>query len=116
MAANWETEICVIGDGPAGSTVAARLARLGHQVLLLEQHLFPRPHIGESLSPSILPLLEILGVRDRVEKASFLRPERALVCWRGETSYVEFQSQQPGFQVDRGQFDLLLLQIALEAN
>jgi len=43
--ANWETEICVIG-GVAGSTVAARLARLGHEVLLLEQHNFPRLHRG----------------------------------------------------------------------
>ncbi len=116
MTMDWETEVCVIGGGPAGSTIARHLARLGHEVLLVEQHDFPRPHVGESLSPSILPLLDVLGVRDRIESEPFLRPETALIRWHDQTEYVKWQPNEPGFQVDRGQFDLLLLQIALEAG
>jgi flavin-dependent dehydrogenase len=116
MTIDWETEICVIGAGPAGSTVALSLARLGHQVLVLEQYAFPRAHVGESLSPAILPLLDTLGVRDRVERGPFLRPRQALIRWRDETAYVKWQPEEPGFQVDRGAFDLLLLEIALESG
>ena len=35
-------EVCVIGAGPAGSTFAARMAQLGHQVDLIERQRFPR--------------------------------------------------------------------------
>jgi flavin-dependent dehydrogenase len=116
MRVDWETEICVIGGGPAGSTIARRLARFGHEVLLVEQHDFPRPHVGESLSPSILPVLDALGVRDRIQSGPFLRPHRVLIRWCDQTTYVKWQPNEPGFQVDRGPFDLLLLQIALEAG
>ena len=116
MTRTLRTEICVIGGGPAGSTVARRLAHLGHEVLLLEENRFPRPHIGESLSPAILPLLDALDLRDRIECAPFLRPHRTLIRWHDETVSLMWQPDAPGFQVDRGEFDLLLLNIALEAG
>jgi flavin-dependent dehydrogenase len=112
----WESEIVVIGGGPSGSTVGRRLACLGHEVRLIERQRFPRLHVGESLNPAILPLLDTLGVRDRIENARFLRPQRAIVRWGGETTYVTWPSGEPGFQVDRGAFDLLLLEMALEAG
>ncbi len=34
--------VCVVGGGPAGSTFAARMAQLGHDVVLVEQAVFPR--------------------------------------------------------------------------
>src|SRR5215510_11113439 len=52
------SDICVIGGGPSGSTIAHRLASFGHDVCLVERHAFPRLHIGASLPPTILPLLE----------------------------------------------------------
>ena len=54
-------KICVVGAGPAGSTYAARMAQLGHDVSLVEAARFPRAHLGESLSPGVLPLLERTG-------------------------------------------------------
>jgi flavin-dependent dehydrogenase len=113
---DWKSEILVIGGGPAGCTVARRLACLGHDVHLIEQHKFPRLHVGESLSPGILALLDTLGARDRIESAPFLRPQKAIVHWRDETTYVKWQPGEPGFQVDRGEFDLLLLELALESG
>ena len=59
-------DVVVIGGGPAGSTTAALLAEAGHRVVLLEKSHHPRFHIGESLLPASLPLLERLGVGPQV--------------------------------------------------
>lgn len=109
------SDVCVIGGGPSGSTIAHRLASFGHDVCLIERNTFPRPHIGASLPPSVLPLLEFIGVRDRVESANFLRPERIVVWWSDAVPTVRSILGSPGFHVDRGAFDRLLLQNA-DAN
>ena len=116
MGPNLAAEICVIGGGPAGATVARRLALLGHDVCLLESAAFPRRHIGESLPPGIVPLFDFLGLRERIEAASFLRPSQAIVRWGGVTREFDFAPGAPGFQVDRGRFDQLLLEAAQEAG
>lgn len=59
-------DVVVIGGGPAGSTTAALLAEAGHRVVLLEKSHHPRFHIGESLLPASLPLLERLGVSAQI--------------------------------------------------
>lgn len=113
---DWDAEICVIGAGPAGATVARRLAQLDHQVLVVEQHAFPRGHVGESLSPGILPLLDFLGLRALIEGAGFLRSRRALIRWHGDAVHERLEPGEPGFLVDRSRFDLVLLQAALQAG
>lgn len=110
-----DSEICVIGGGPAGATVARRLALLGHRVCLLERSEFPRPHIGESLTPGIIPLLDFLGLRDSIEQAGFLRPHGAVVSWSGQPEFAETGGER-GFQVDRGRFDQILLAEAASAG
>ena len=55
-------DIVVVGGGPAGSTAAGYLAMHGHSVLLLERSEFPRHRIGESLLPSLMPILEDFGL------------------------------------------------------
>jgi flavin-dependent dehydrogenase len=109
MNARINADVCVIGAGPAGTTIAHRLASLGHDVCLIDRDRFPRPHIGASLPPSILPLLDVIGVRDRVERAGFLRPERTMVWWSQAAPTMRSHSGPPGFHVDRGAFDRLLL-------
>jgi flavin-dependent dehydrogenase len=113
-------DVLVIGGGPAGSTAAGLLAEYGHDVVLLEKARHPRFHIGESLLPANLPLLERLGVADKVraigmEKwgAEFVSP------WDGRRQEFQFanawdKSQPLAYQVRRSQFDEILLRRAGE--
>src|SRR5690606_41623643 len=59
-------DVLVIGGGPAGSTIATLLARKGWQVTMLEKERHPRFHIGESLLPMNMPILEAPGGRAQV--------------------------------------------------
>ena len=107
------TDATVVGGGPAGAASAIRLAQLGHRVVLVERAERGRPHVGESLPPTVLPLLQTLGVGERVEAARFLRPRGAIVQWDGVLRDVRDDARdEPGFQVDRGRFDALLLDAA----
>jgi flavin-dependent dehydrogenase len=100
--------VCVMGGGPAGSTFAARMAQLGHDVELIESVAFPRPRIGESLSPGVLPLLETTGAGQAVEAAGFRPVCKVMVMWDGPMRIRANDSGQ-GLLVDRGRFDHLLL-------
>ncbi|OTA94904.1 hypothetical protein M434DRAFT_29445 [Hypoxylon sp. CO27-5] len=57
--------ILVIGGGPAGSYVAAALAREGLDVVVLEAEQFPRYHIGESMLPSMRHFLKFIDGYDK---------------------------------------------------
>ncbi len=65
-------DVVVVGGGPGGSVCAARLAQAGAKVLVLEKTRFPRFHLGESLLPQSLPVLESIGVLAEVE-ATFIQ-------------------------------------------
>src|ERR1700680_3997262 len=108
-------QVCVLGGGPAGAATARRLALLGHSVVVVEKTTFPRERVGESLPGSVLPLLDVLGIRAAVEREESLRPSLARVRWKGENDIraVPFPS---GFHVNRARFDEVLLCAASNAG
>lgn len=60
-------DVLVVGAGPAGSACAQMLARAGRQVLLVDQHAFPRDKVcGDGLIPDAHAALQRLGVHDEV--------------------------------------------------
>lgn len=60
-----DTDVAVVGAGPAGSSVAIRLARSGFRVALIERERFPRHKLcGEFISPECLLHFRELGVLD----------------------------------------------------
>jgi clorobiocin biosynthesis protein Clo-hal/halogenation protein CepH len=92
------------------------LARQGWQVLLLEREHFPREHIGESLLPASIPVLEELGVLPAVQAAGFLPKWGATMVWGKDKTpwswyFRETNQQYPhAYQVWRPAFDQLLLE------
>lgn len=115
-------DVLVIGGGPAGATAATLLAERGYHVTLLEKAHHPRFHIGESLLPANLPLLEKLGVAQAVKAigmekwgAQFVSP------WHDHQSSVEFadawdKSMPMAYQVRRSDFDEILIRNAAAKN
>ena len=112
---NRTTDVVVIGGGPGGSAAATMLARKGFGVLLLERERFPRDHVGESLLPASIPVLEELGVSERVREAAFLPKWGATMVWgRDKTPWSWYfretsRNYPHSYQVWRPQFDEILL-------
>jgi len=110
------TTVLIAGGGPAGSTAGAILARQGIDVVVLERDTFPRYHIGESLLPSLIPILDISGARDAVEQHGFVKKPGAYLEWGPEKWSLRFGELSGiavnSFQVIRSEFDEILLRNA----
>lgn len=111
-------DVLVIGGGPAGATIATLLAERGQHVVVIEKDRHPRFHIGKSLLPLNLPLLDKLGIRGNVERGSIRKYGVEFVSpYHGKKVTFDFaralDKRFPyAFQVRRSSFDELLLRNA----
>ena len=113
-------DILIIGGGPAGSTAAIMLAEKGYHVVVLEKAHHPRFHIGESLLPANLPLLERLGVAETVRAIGMEKWGAEFIShWDGRRQEFQFanawdKSLPMAYQVRRSEFDEILIRRAAE--
>ena len=111
-----DPDVVVIGGGPGGSTAATMLARKGWNVRLYERERFPREHVGESLLPASIPILQELGALPAIEAAGFLPKWGATMVWGASPEpwswyFRETNITYPhSYQVWRPQFDQILLE------
>ena len=110
-ATKLETDVAVIGAGPAGSSLAGFLRLAGVRVCVVEREVFPRFHIGESLLTMSMPRLAKLGV-DLSQAPYALKKPGAFFLHEpsGESLRIDFAHALEGtypyaYQVERQYFD-----------
>lgn len=115
-----ETDVVVIGGGPAGSTAALVLAESGRSVLCLERRALPRFHIGESQLCYTAALLRQLGLYEDARAQGYpVKTGAEFVFPNGDYRRTDFSDQGPGrqpttFQVERAHFDNFLAASAVK--
>jgi flavin-dependent dehydrogenase len=90
------------------------MAQLRRSVCLVERERFPRRHLGESLTPGVLPMLASIGVSARVAIGAS-RVTRVAMTWDAEPT-ERLDPDARGRLVDRGVFDAALLAEACAAG
>lgn len=116
-------DVVVIGGGPAGCATATLCAQTGLRVVLVEREKFPRFRVGESLMPATYWSFERLGMLDKMRCSPFPRKHSVqffVKDGRGTSpfyfSQVDEHESSVTWQVDRVEFDQMLLDHAAEAG
>jgi flavin-dependent dehydrogenase len=114
---NPKSKIAIVGGGPAGASLAIRLAKNGFDVCLTEREKFPRHKLcGEFISPECLIHFEDLGVLeemfsiggDRITETRFYAPNGRNVSVPSEW----FGNAQGALGISRAEMDFRLLEKA----
>jgi flavin-dependent dehydrogenase len=107
----FETDVAVIGGGPAGAAAAMTLAKLGLRTTLLESRVAPVWKIGETLAPESRQILLALGVWNQFEKGGHLPSVGNCSVWGSDDILFKdfiFNRHGCAFQLDRARFEELL--------
>ena len=105
--------VFVLGGGPAGAAAARFLAQRGLETVLVERAVLPRPHVGESISPGAIQILEQLGIGE-IESLG-LALDLARVRWETDAAVLRRHSS-PSLLVQRAEFDHHLVRAAERAG
>lgn len=106
-----EVEVLVVGAGPAGTTAAERLARAGHDVLVVEEH----PRVGHPVQCAGLVSQRVL---DRAQTPSLVRAAvHGATVLSPLLRAVAFKAPEPrAYVIDRAALDVALADRAARAG
>src|ERR1700712_859281 len=114
-----ETDLCIVGGGPAGMVAGLLFARAGVRTIVLEKHGdFLRDFRGDTVHPSTLRIFHEIGLLDRllerphdkvrditayvgetrIEVADFTRldPRWNFIALMPQWEFLDFVAQQAG--------------------
>ncbi|MEV4112722.1 geranylgeranyl reductase family protein [Nonomuraea sp. NPDC049695] len=117
-----DTEVIVVGAGPAGATAAYHLARRGRRVVLLDRTAFPRDKsCGDAVTKAGVELLTEMGALELLPDAWRVRGLR--VTMRGhaprefrDAEAPEHEPEWGGLVLPRARLDAVLVRLAMSAG
>jgi 2-polyprenyl-6-methoxyphenol hydroxylase-like FAD-dependent oxidoreductase len=94
-----EATCCIVGSGPAGAVLALLLARKGISVMLLDEHMdFDRDFRGDTLHPSVMEIMDEIGLADRLLQLDHTRAEvLPLQTAKGLVTFADFRRLKTRF-------------------
>jgi len=108
-----QTDVLVVGAGPAGCTAAMELARQGIDVLVLDRSQFPREKIcGDGLLEDSLQILESVGLSSAVQEKAHTIRSILFVAPNG----TECELEGDFYTLPRKELDALLLDEACKGG
>lgn len=115
MESPMETDVVILGAGPAGTAAAAHLGQLGvRRVVLVDRHDFPRDKTcGSGVSPKGIQTLKDLGVWEDVEPHAYWISGIRLVTPGGRESWQSAGDVGQAIVCQRRVLDHVLLKAAL---
>ena len=118
MSAHLDTDVLVVGAGPAGSATAAWAARSGLDVTLVDAEVFPRDKpCGDGLTPRAIAELNELGLGDWLQGRATNWGLRA--AGFGQELYLPWPGgtlPRNGSAAPRLELDARIRQVALDAG
>jgi menaquinone-9 beta-reductase len=118
-------DVVIVGAGPAGSTLAWKLAREGAKTIVLDGARFPREKVcGDYIEPRGLHILAAMSCLDPLEAASPLPITHSSTyidgrkCYQGKIPFygVHKHLSKHGYIVPREILDNLILESAIKAG
>lgn len=112
-----DSDVVVLGAGPAGCAAAILLTRRAHRVSMVRPTRPPAGALAESIPPSARRVLDELGALEAVAAAD-LHPNRGnTVWWAGRPARQEdFSADAEGFHTDRAGLEEVLVRVAERAG
>jgi flavin-dependent dehydrogenase len=110
-------DVAIVGGGPAGATCAALCARAGLRTIVFEKAIFPREKVcGDCLNPACWPVLDELGIADRILAQPHSRlADVEFISPRGRSLHFSLTPSSRGeIAIKRSVFDAMLLARARE--
>jgi len=114
--ADLNSDVIIIGAGPAGCVAATVLARAAFNVILIEQSRFPRDKVcGECLSALGIDVISRCDLRDVIQQHHPIPLERSCL-YAADGTRVEVRLPRPMWGLSREVMDTALLSTAKVAG